>query len=111
MSALSGQELWALRQAGYHPVGLASGVCGYYQKGDCRYRRAVTRRPDPTYPVQSQAYSAGVNREDAGLTAGIYQARSQAMRRQESEAAQAGAGGVVGVRWGDEDESVGDGRF
>lgn len=99
LSALSGQELWALRQAGYQPVGLASGVCGYYQKGDCRYRRATTRRPDPAYPVQSQAYSTMVNREDAGLTSGIYRARSQAMRRLEREAAQAGAGGVVGIHW------------
>jgi len=99
LSALTGQELWALSQAGYEPVGLAYGVCGYYQKGDCRFRNAFTRRSNLAYPVQSEAYSTAQSREDAGLTAGIYAARAHAMRRLENEAAQASASGIVGVHW------------
>ena len=77
-----------------------SGVCGFYQKGDCRFRFNLgMRTPNSTYPVQSRAYSRWDNREDAGLTAGIYQARAQAMRRLEGEAIRQGADGVVGVRW------------
>lgn len=101
--ALSVQEFWALRQAGYRPVGLASGVCGYYQKGDCRFRNIISaagsRPPNFWYPKQSQAYSTAINKEDAGLTDGIYKARAQAMRRLEGDAIAVRASGVIGTGW------------
>ena len=105
LSALSGQDWWTLSQAGCRPVGLALGVCGYFQRGDCRHQglnpSCESRTPAyrQAYPRQSKAYSGLINREDSGLTEGISQARSHAMRMLEGDALKDEASGVVNIEW------------
>ena len=72
LCALSLQDLWALHQSGYVPVGLASRTCAYYSRGDKRFLNSVLRAPYSALPERDKPYSKWVNREDAGLTAGIY---------------------------------------
>lgn len=99
LCALSLQELWALHQSGYVPVGLAAETCAYYSRGDKRFLNSVLRAPYSALPERDKPYSKWLNREDAGLTMGIYQARAKAMQRLETEAAQSQAVGVIGIQW------------
>jgi uncharacterized protein YbjQ (UPF0145 family) len=80
LSALSGQDLFALRCAGWRPVGLVVGNCAYYR----------VAKP----PAQYSAF-ASVERED--YTECLYRARSLAMDRLHEQAALLRAEGVVGV--------------
>lgn len=88
LSFLSGQEFWLLRKAGFTPVGIAVGNCTYYQV--------------PTWKTQNATYggifgSGWVNQELVDYTQAVYQARSLAMGRMETEARSEGAVGVVGA--------------
>ena len=80
---LSGQEHFALATAGYRPVGVALGVCVYYQKFHQRVQQKIT--------------ATGQNVERSDFTRGIYTARRNALTALETEAAALGADGVLGV--------------
>lgn len=99
LCGLSCQGLLALKAAGYRPVGLAWGVCGYYQRGDRRFETAAFRAPYSMGTEQNQPYSIRDNREDSGLTAGVYAARFRAMQRLETEAILVEADGIIGLQW------------
>lgn len=90
MSLLSGQELWLLDQAGYHPVGVATGNCSWCQAANWNTIMAT----------QSTGFgwgSAFQNQELTDYTQAIYQARSLASLRMEMESRGLGAKGVIGV--------------
>ena len=77
-SDLSGQDFWTLLSAGYRPVGFVMGNCVYY----------VGQGPTGT-PTE--------NKELAGPTQAIYDARELAMERMQIEAEALKAAGIVGV--------------
>ncbi len=81
-SDLSGQDFWTLLQTGHRPVGMVMGSCVYH----------VARRG----MLQSLAQT-GRNVELANFTQALYDARELAMERMQAEAAEAKAGGIVGV--------------
>lgn len=76
-SDLSGQDFWSLLHAGYRPVEMVMGSCVYH--------------------VANRGYVANRNMELDHFTAAMYAAREIAIERMQSEAASAGAEGVVGV--------------
>jgi uncharacterized protein YbjQ (UPF0145 family) len=78
-SDLSGQDFAALVRAGYEPVGIALGSCVYH----VAYQGMASFR---------------MNGEMQSYTEAVYAAREAAMARLQSEAARAGAHGVVGVK-------------
>ncbi|MGH9101861.1 MAG: heavy metal-binding domain-containing protein [Acidimicrobiales bacterium] len=80
-SALSGQEFYLLKRAGWTPLGLVLGSC-VMQIGWRAARRAM----------------GGGNRELPDHTAALYDARERAMTRLQDEATALGATGVVGMR-------------
>lgn len=82
-SDLSGQDFWKLRYAGYRPVRLVMGSCVYHvgRQSVGNWFKSVSGR----------------NVEMTNITQGLYTARELAMSRMEAEAAQVGAGGIVGV--------------
>jgi uncharacterized protein YbjQ (UPF0145 family) len=82
-SALSGQDLWKLRYAGYRPVRLAMGSCVYH----------VSNQSVKTWYGAMKG-----NMEMDKLTQGTYTARELAMKRMEVECTHSGGQGVVGVR-------------
>ena len=89
LSDLSGADHWALREAGYKPVGFCTGNCTWYQVGDYQTQNA-----------QAGGWMGGAwqNQELVGYTQGLYDARHLAMRRMAAEAQAVGAEGIVGVR-------------
>ena len=80
---LTGQEYWALTAAGYRPVGVAVGVCVYYQRFHQRVQQEIT--------------GSGQNVERSDFTRGLYTARHNALTALEAEAAALGADGVLGI--------------
>lgn len=88
VSALSGADHWALREAGYRPVGFALGNCTWYQVASPQTQQA-----------QTGGWFGGSwqNQELADYTQAVYTAREWAMRRMRAEAEAVGAEGIVGV--------------
>ena len=82
LSDLSGQDHWALRKAGFKPVGFVYGNCSW-----CQY-------PDYQYGGIGFTWK---NVEYVQTTQGVYSARATAASRMDSEARQVGATGVVGT--------------
>ena len=87
LSNLSGQEFWSLRAAGFRPVGFVAGNCALYHL--------------PSAQLEQQ-FLFFRNLELTEYTTALYQARSQAMERMESEARSLSASGygslgIVGV--------------
>jgi uncharacterized protein YbjQ (UPF0145 family) len=82
-SDLSGQDFWALTQAGYQPVSFVLGVCVYHVAHQS-FRQAWK--------------TMGRNAEMPNFTQATYDAREIAMSRMQAEAERDGASGVVGVR-------------
>jgi uncharacterized protein YbjQ (UPF0145 family) len=82
-SALSGQDFWKLRRAGYRPVGLAFGCCVYHvaHLGLAKWVQQIGR-----------------NAEMEAFTQATYSARENAMARMGAQARAAGGELVVGVR-------------
>ena len=82
-SDLSGQDFSTLLRAGYRPVGLVMGNCVYHvaQRGMMQSLRQVGR-----------------NMEMTNFTQALYEARELAMGRMQTEAEEAQAGGLVGVK-------------
>jgi uncharacterized protein YbjQ (UPF0145 family) len=88
VSSLSGQDHWALRQAGMKPVGFAMGNCTYYQAASWSTQNAM----------RSGIFGSGwVNQELTDFTQAFYTARELAMVRMDAEARAVGASGIVGV--------------
>ncbi len=88
--ALTGQEVWALSQAGHVPVGLTFGVCVYYQVGSAGTTRVM----------QGGMFnsSAQINQEMWDYTSGLDKARRHATRCLEEDAACNHAEGIVGIK-------------
>ena len=88
VSALSGADHWALREAGYRPVGFCLGNCTWYQVASWATQR-----------VQGGGLFGGGwnNQELTEYTQAVYAARSLAMSRMQAEAAAVGAEGIVGA--------------
>jgi len=80
---LSGQDYFALTAAGYRPVGVALGVCVYYQQYHQR--------------VQQEIAGSGQNVERSDFTRGLYTARRSALAALEAQAVALGAAGVLGI--------------
>jgi uncharacterized protein YbjQ (UPF0145 family) len=89
VSALSGQEFWALLSAGYRPVGVAYGTCVYQQ-----VTTSTTQWATGSGILNG---SARVNQELQEYTSGFYESRRIAVQYMEEEAAHLGAEGIVGV--------------
>src|ERR1700691_4593188 len=81
-SDLSAQDFFRLLAAGAVPVSFVLGTCVYHiaHQGVMQSLRQV-----------------GQNQEMLQFTQGVYEARELALARMQAEAAQAGAGGIVGV--------------
>ncbi len=82
LSDLSGQEFWALLQAGYFPAGLVMGYCSYCVSSGWEV---------------DQILSSWSNQEISAYTQAIYTARNYAMNRMVSMAHSLHAVGVVGM--------------
>ena len=80
---LNGQDYFALTAAGYRPVGVALGVCVYYQRFHQR--------------VQQEIAGSGQNVERNDFTRGLYTARHNALLALGAEATALGAAGVLGI--------------
>lgn len=88
LSALSGQEHWALRMAGLKPVGFGMGNCTYYQVASWATQNATT----------GGFFGSGwQNQELSDFTQAVYVARERAMDRLDTECRAVGAAGVIGV--------------
>ncbi len=88
VSALSGQEWYALHQAGYQPVGFAYGTCVYY----------LVASYATQWATQNSGWATNFgNMELTDYTQAVYKARHAAQTRLTLEAARVGADGVVGV--------------
>ncbi len=83
LTTFTGQDYFALTAAGYRPVGIALGVCVYYQKFHQR--------------VQQKIIGTGQNVERSDFTRGLYTARHNAMTALEAEATALNAAGVLGI--------------
>lgn len=90
LCCVSGQELWAMRQAGYWPVGLALGSCVYYQMASL----------NTTWATRGGGllnFSAMMNQELTDYTMGFGEARETALERLSEDARMIRAEGVVGT--------------
>jgi uncharacterized protein YbjQ (UPF0145 family) len=88
LSNLSGQDFWTLRKAGYRPVGLVVGNCAYCQIPSW-----------PTLRITNGVLGGSFqNQELTEYSHALYEARSLAMMRLETEARTLGADGVVEVK-------------
>ncbi len=81
-SDLSGQDFWTLLHSGYRPIEMVMGSCVYH---------VAHRNPFATLA------NVGRNVELENFTSAMYEAREIAIERMQSEAANAGAEGVVGT--------------
>src|SRR5436853_2169571 len=79
-SDLSGQDFWALLQAGYRPLSLVLGTCVYH----------VAHQT-----LRQTMKNVGQNTEMPQFTAAVYDARELALSRMQAEAGQVGAEGIV----------------
>jgi uncharacterized protein YbjQ (UPF0145 family) len=82
-SDLSGQDFWTLLHSGHRPLELVMGSCVYH----------VGRRG-----MMQSLGQMGRNVELPNYTQALYDARELAMERMQSEAAEVGAEGIVGVQ-------------
>jgi len=88
VSALTGQEWYALHQAGHQPVGFAYGTCVYY----------LVASYATQWATQGGMMGGNFgNMELTDYTRAVYNARHAAQTRLTQEAARVGADGVVGM--------------
>lgn len=88
VSALSGQDWYALHRAGYQPVGFAYGTCVYYHVASFATQWATQG---------SLLGGSFGNMELTDYTQAVYHARHAAQTRLGVEAARVQADGIVGV--------------
>lgn len=84
LSDLSGQEFWALREAGYQPRGLVYGNCIWVVY---------------TTAMDDWRNGSWFNQEMSHMTQSVYRCRQLAMQRLAAMAKRESAEGVVGVRF------------
>jgi uncharacterized protein YbjQ (UPF0145 family) len=85
LSDLSGQEFWQLYQAGYMPAGLVMATAAVFVS--------------PSQGMQMQRWVTSYqNQELSEFTQGFYAARELVLDKLSTQAAAAGAEGIVGVR-------------
>ena len=97
--ALSGQDFWTLRRAGYRPVGFAFGMCAYYHIASYANQ----------WVTQGSGFLGGGymnNIELTDYTQAVYTARHSAMYRMNEEASRVAAEGIVGMTIEDEIRTV-----
>ncbi len=82
-SDLSGQDFWALLQAGFRPLALVMGTCVYH----------VAHQG-----LLQQLGQIGRNQELVNYTQALYDARELALARMQAEAETAQADGIVGAQ-------------
>jgi uncharacterized protein YbjQ (UPF0145 family) len=100
LSDLSGQEFWALKNAGFYPVGFAFGNCVWYEVASWATMMANNQSAGYGYGGIGYGYGGNTswyNQELTDFTQAMYQARHLAMRRMHDECLQMGASGVVGA--------------
>jgi uncharacterized protein YbjQ (UPF0145 family) len=85
LSDLSGQEFWTLLQAGYYPVGIATGFCSFYVA------------LGSSMAAQMRSWFNWSNQEITPFSRGIYDARHMAMQRVVDMARSLNAFGIVGM--------------
>ena len=95
LSDLSGQEFWTLLQAGYYPVGIATGYCSYY----------ISLGSNITWQLKSWTLGWS-NIEIDPFSQGVHTARDLAMNRLVSMARSFNASGVVGMHISCEREAI-----
>lgn len=83
LTTFTGQDYVALTAAGYRPVGIALGVCVYYQKFHQR--------------VQQKISDTKQNAERSDFIRGLYAARRNALTALEAEATALNAAGVLDI--------------
>lgn len=88
-SDLNGQEFWQLLKAGYHPAGVAMGVCSYYI-----YSNWVARQQ----MYGTLGFGNAKNQEIDDYTWGFTAARDMAMSRLVVELSGLDADGIVGMK-------------
>lgn len=88
LSDLSGQETFALLQAGYVPISLAIGCCAYY---------VATTWDEERMMRGSWGWGAWANQEMGHFTQGIYRARHAAMGAVAAQGHEMHADGIVGA--------------
>lgn len=93
LSGLSGQELYTLRCAGYHSVGLVLGYSVYYQLSQAG--RLFSTIPKDTSLLDYGRINPNMERTD--YTKAVSKARELADKRMRSEAEHLQAEGIVGV--------------
>lgn len=90
VSALSGQDHFALRQGGFRPVGFAMGNCTWFQYASWQTQMATGGG------IFGSAWS---NQELTDYTQAVYYARELAMTRMQGEANACWASGIIGVKF------------
>ncbi len=83
LTTFTGQDYFALTAAGYRPVGIALGVCVYYQKFHQRVAQKIS--------------DANQNVERSDFTRGLYAAQRTALTALEADAVALNAAGVLGI--------------
>lgn len=92
LSALSGQDLWTLRRAGYRPVGVTFGTCSFYCVA------SYTNQWASSSGLLGGGWAGNVELTD--FSESVYIARHAAMSRAQADAARFGAEGIVGMEIG-----------
>ena len=83
LCTLSGQEVWALKQSGSRPIGVAYGVSSYFQKSHQRVEQKVGLQ---------------INVERSDFTRGLYAARKYALTALMKAGEKLNAEGVLAVQ-------------
>lgn len=99
LSDLSGQEFWALKNAGFYPVGFAFGNCVWYEVASWATMMANNQAAGYAggYGYGWAGNTSWTNQELTDFTQAMYTARHLAMTRLQDECFHMGASGVVGA--------------
>lgn len=92
LSDLSGQEIWALKSAGFSPAGLAFGNCVWHEAASFETMQAAGVY---AHGVSFGGNPSSRNQELADYARAVYRARSLAMMRLEEDCVRLGAAGIV----------------
>lgn len=95
LSDLSGEEFWALKNAGFYPVGFAFGNCVWYEVAS--WATMMANNQAAGYGYGYGGTTTWYNQELTDFTQAMYTARHLAMTRLQQECFQMGATGVVGA--------------
>ncbi|HEX5322305.1 MAG TPA: heavy metal-binding domain-containing protein [Capsulimonadaceae bacterium] len=93
LSCLTGAELWALKKAGFSPVGTAFGSCVWYEAASFQTLQAAGVGGSSSFGSNPSS----LNQELADFTQATARARENAMARLRDECSALGASGVLRV--------------